>query len=158
MAIKPNTDALHLTQTISVTIRVTGPQAVTVDTHGGRGETGSYIAVLADHTATYVCDVRAARTYAHAWIDAAEIARRFLPETLATAGPQDDSPGIVMRAHGRDHVRQLNDPSRGALAIRVGQVIWLVQDRVAYRDMTAAWRQELELAPIILAQPARRAL
>ncbi len=158
MAIKPRMDEPHLTQTISVTIRVTGPQNVTVETHGGRGDLGSYIAVLADHTATYVYDVRAARTYAGAWIDAAEIGRRFLPESLLSAGAHDDSHGIVIRAHGRDHVRQLNDPARGALAIRVGQVIWLVQDRIAYRDMTAAWRQVLDLAPIILARPAHRAI
>lgn len=141
------------TQSIALTIRITGEQHVQVDAHGGR-DLGSNVAVLADHVAVYVYDPSAMATYANAWIDAGVMATHRLPEQAETlrTGPEF-TPGVIIRAHGRDDVEHTYDPVRKVLILRIGQVRWLVQDRIAYRSMNNAWSQAKDLGKIILIKP-----
>ena len=38
------------------------------------------------------------------------------------------------------------------MIIIVGQMRWLIHDRLAYRSMTAAWRQAKDVGAIVLAR------
>jgi len=40
--------------------------------------------------------------------------------------------------------------TRKVLVIKIGQVRWLVHDRVAYRTMSAAWAQAKDIGDIML--------
>ena len=60
------------------------------------------------------------------------------------------TPGIIVRAHGRDEVSHTYDPVRQQMIIIVGQMRWLIHDRLAYRSMTAAWRQAKDVGAIVL--------
>lgn len=155
------------TQSISVGIRAAGDQQVTVDTHGCRGDRSGYISVTADGVVVYAYDPRAAATYAAAFIDLTgspllhQLPERIDEVTVPERHCADDSPAIVIRAHGHDQTRHFavpgRDDARGAVGIRIGQVTWLIQDRAAYRAYTAAyraytaaWRQVHNLTPIVL--------
>lgn len=148
------------TQSISVGIRLAGEQPITIDTHGQRRDVGSYIAVNAPGTVVYVYDERAAATYADAWIDlTASPLLGQLTEQITDYAPAElrgdqDSPAIVIRAHGHDQVKHFTAVPTGAarlaVAIRIGQVTWLVQDRTAYHSHAEAWRQVRDLASIVL--------
>jgi len=69
------------TQSISLTISITGEQAVQVDSHGGR-ERGSNVVVITDHVAVYVYDLAALATYYNGWRDPEVTANRHLPVQL----------------------------------------------------------------------------
>ena len=119
------------TQSISLTISITGEQEVQVDSHGGR-ELGSNVVVITDHVATY----------ANGWIDPAVTANHQLPEQaeLFGTGPEF-TPGVIIRAHGRDEIDHTYDATRKVLIVKIGRVRWLVYDRLAYRSMSTAWAQ-----------------
>ena len=138
------------TQSISLTISITGEQAVQVDSHGGR-ERGSNVVVITDHVAVYVYDLAALATYANGWIDPAVTAHHQLPELAEPFGTGPEyTPGIIIRAHGRDRIDHTFDVARQVMIIRIGQVRWLVHDRVAYRSMSAAWAQAKDVGEIML--------
>jgi hypothetical protein len=138
------------TQSISLTISITGDQHVEVDTHGGR-ELGSNVVVITDHVAVYVYDLSALATYANGWIDPAVTANNQLPEQAEPFGTGPEfTPGIIIRAHGRDSIDHTYDPARKVMIVRIGQVRWLVYDRVAYRSMSNAWAQAKDLGKIML--------
>jgi hypothetical protein len=138
------------TQSINLTISITGDQHVQVDTHGGR-ELGSNVVVITDHVAVYVYDHAALATYANAWIDATLIANHQLPEQADPFGTGPEfTPGVIIRAHGRDEIGQTYDATRKLMIVRIGQVRWLVYDRLAYRSMTTAWAQAKDLGKIML--------
>ena len=138
------------TQSITLTISVTGEQNVQVDSHGGR-ELGSNVVVITDHVAVYVYDQEALATYANAWIDASVTAHHQLPELAEPFGTGPEyTPGIIIRAHGRDQIDHTFDVVRQVMVIRIGQVRWLVYDRVAYRSMTQAWAQAKDVGKIIM--------
>lgn len=139
-------DTPRYTQSITATVRITGPQDPRVDSHGVRGP-GSHISVHTLSALVYVHDRTAARIYADAWIDAVDLARS-LPDDLTPAAPHI-GPALMIRAHGTDTVHRVFDPHRHALAVSIGQVTWLVHDQVAYRSLTVAWRQVKELSPTI---------
>ena len=146
----------HHTQSIFVSIHITGDQHVQVDSHGGRG-LGSNIAVLADHIAVYVYDVRALGTYADAWTEGGYIANHCLPEQAdPLPNHQPYAPGVILRAHGRDEVTHTYDPFREQMALRIGQMRWLIHDRQAYRSMTDAWQHAKGIGGVVLATPERR--
>ncbi len=145
------------TQSVSVGIRIAGEQPVSVDTHGGGHEPGSFIAVHGDHALVYVYDAHAARSYADGWIDAVLRVGMDLPETIACTGQGQYSPVVVIRAYGHDQVRHFTAPARtdgtpAAVGIQIGTVTWLVQDRAAYHAHAAAWQQVADLAPMVLAR------
>ncbi len=144
------------TQSITVTIHISGDQHVQVDSHGGRGQ-GSNIAVLADHIAVYAYDPRALRTYAEAWIDGGYIANHRLPEKAEPPDTKPEyAPGVIVRAHGHDHVEHAYDQAREQMVLRIGQMRWMVHDRESYRSMTAAWRQAKDIGKIVLPYHDRR--
>ena len=146
-------EPFNRTQSIYLTIHIIGDQHVQVDTHGGRG-LGSNVAVLADHVAVYAYDPTALATYANAWIDAGAMANHQLPEQAEQFGTGPEfTPGIIIRAHGRDHVEHTYDPIRKQLILRIGQVRWMVHDRIAYRSMSTAWGQAKDLGQIMLIHP-----
>jgi len=60
------------------------------------------------------------------------------------------TPGVIIRAHGRDEIDHTYDVARQVMIIRIGQVRWLVHDRVAYRSMSAAWGQAKDIGDIML--------
>lgn len=150
-------------QLIRAFLRVTGEQEVTVDAHGLRGGGGSYVSVTGPVVAVYVYDTRAADAYINAFIDLAQspllnkIPARIERVESGEIADAADSPSLIIRAHGHDVAQQTVSPAgrgtRGAVAIRVGQVVWLMQDQAVYHSYAAAWRQVRELAPIILRKP-----
>ena len=71
-----------------------------------------------------------------------------LAEPFGT-GPEY-TPGIIIRAHGRDQIDHTYDVARKVMVVRIGQVRWLVYDRVAYRSMTEAWAQAKDVGRIIM--------
>ena len=140
----------HPTQSISLTISIIGEQHVQVDSHGGR-ELGSNVVVITDHVAVYIYDQAALATYANAWIDASVTAHHQLPELAEPFGTGPEyTPGIIIRAHGRDQIDHTYDVARKVMVVRIGQVRWLVYDRVAYRSMTEAWAQAKDVGRIIM--------
>ncbi len=142
----------HPTQSISLTISIIGEQHVQVDSHGGR-ELGSNVVVITDHVAVYVYDQAALATYANAWIDASVTAHHQLPELAEPFGTGPEyTPGIIIRAHGSDQIDHTFDVVRRVMIVRIGQVRWLVYDRVAYRSMTEAWAQAKDVGRIIMAK------
>ena len=154
--LQPHDDANHHTQSITVTIHISGDQHVQVDSHGGRG-LGSNIAVLADYIAVYAYDPRALRTYAEAWTEGGYIANHRLPEQAEpTATHPEYAPGVIIRAHGRDSVEHAYDPAREQMVLLIGQMRWLIHDREAYRSMTAAWRHAKDIGDIVLPYRDRR--
>lgn len=134
------------TQSISATVRLCGPQGVRVNTHGVGGP-GSHIAVATDTHLIYVHDVRAAATYCRAFTEPAPLAAR-LPQRVYvprhTAGP-----GLNVRAHGEDRVAYVIDARTGALLVQVGRISFYVQDQDAWADLTAAWSEVRDLAPVV---------
>ncbi len=107
--------------------------------------------VITDHVAVYVYDHGALATYANAWIDAAVTANHQLPEQADPFGTGPEfTPGVIIRAHGRDEIDQTYDATRKLMIVRIGQVRWLVYDRLAYRSMTTAWAQAKDLGKIML--------
>ena len=138
------------TQSITLTISITGDQHVQVDSHGGR-ELGSNVVVITDHVAVYVYDQESLATYANAWIDASVTAHHQLPELAEPFGTGPEyTPGIIIRAHGRDQIDHTYDVARKVMIVRIGQVRWLAYDRVAYRSMTQAWAQAKDVGRIIM--------
>ncbi|HEY5148882.1 MAG TPA: hypothetical protein VIJ23_03495 [Mycobacterium sp.] len=138
------------TQSISLTISITGEQEVQVDSHGGR-ELGSNVVVISDHVAVYVYDLAALATYANGWIDPAVTANHQLPEQADPFGTGPEfTPGVIIRAHGRDEIDHTFDVARKVLIIKIGRVRWLVYDRLAYRSMSAAWAQAKDVGKIML--------
>ena len=128
----------HPTQSISLTISIIGDQHVQVDSHGGR-ELGSNVVVITDHVAVYIYD--------HASVTA----HHQLPERAEPFGTGPEyTPGIIIRAHGRDQIDHTYDVARKVMVVRIGQVRWLVYDRVAYRSMTEAWAQAKDVGRIIM--------
>ena len=150
--LQPRNTTANRTQSITLTVHITGDQNARVDTHGGRG-LGSNVVVLTDHIAIYTYDPSALATYANAWIDGGIIANHRLPEQAEGFGTGPEyTPGIIVRAHGRDEVSHTYDPVRQQMIIIVGQMRWLIHDRLAYRSMTAAWRQAKDVGAIVLAR------
>lgn len=140
------------TQTITLTVHITGDQHPRIDSHGGRG-LGSNIAVTTDHIAVYTYDPSALATYANAWIDGGIIANHRLPEQAEGFGTGPEyTPGVIIRAHGRDEISHTYDPIRQQMLITIGQMRWLIHDRLAYRSMTAAWRQAKDIGAYVLAR------
>ena len=138
------------TQSISLTISITGEQAVQVDSHGGR-ERGSNVVVITDHVAVYVYDLAALGTYYNGWRDPEVTANRHLPVQSDPFGTGPEfTPGVIIRAHGRDEIDHTYDVTRKVMIIKIGQVRWLVHDRVAYRSMSAAWAQAKDVGDIML--------
>lgn len=146
---QPRPITVRYTQSITALVRIAGSQQVLVDSHGGRG-LGSHLAVRADSVLVYAYDLRAVHTYTDAWIDGVLLAKN-LPEQIEPQGATHN-PGLVIRAHGADLVNHVYDPTRGALAIVVGQLTWLVYDQAAYRAMTEAWREAAEIAAVVFAR------
>ena len=88
------------TQSISLTISITGEQEVQVDSHGGR-ELGSNVVVITDHVAVYVYDLAALATYYDGWRDPDVTANRQLPVQADPFGTGPEfTPGVIIRAHG----------------------------------------------------------
>jgi hypothetical protein len=114
------------TQSISLTISIIGEQTVEVDSHGGR-DLGSNVVVISEHVAVYVYDLAALATYANGWIDPAVTANHQLPEQAAPFGTGPEyTPGIIIRAHGRDEIDHTYDAARKVMIVKIGQVRWLV--------------------------------
>ena len=100
-----------------------------VDSHGGR-ELGSNVVVITDHVAVYVYDLAALATYANGWIDPAVTANHQLPEQAEPFGTGPEfTPGVIIRAHGRDEIDHTYDVTRKVMIVKIGQVRWLVYDR-----------------------------
>jgi outer membrane receptor for ferrienterochelin and colicin len=56
--------------------------------------------------------------------------------------------GIETRSDGNTY-----DPIRKQLILRIGQVRWMVHDRIAYRSMSTAWGQAKDVGQIMLIHP-----
>ena len=57
---------------------------------------------------------------------------------------------MIVRAHGCDEVSHTHDPVRQQIIIIVGQMRWLIHDRLAYRSMSTAWAQAKDVGKIML--------
>lgn len=136
------------TQTISVNIRIAGPQDVQIDTHGGGGP-GTYVSITSGGVVVYCYDTSSVRTYCEAWLSCVDLATHLPtdtnPESVILPGP-----GVVIRAAGRDEIRTVLSPSPAELRIRIGRAVWIVQDRIAHADMADAWRTVREIASLTL--------
>ncbi len=156
------------TQTVTVNIQVSGPQAAKVTaTDEGPGST---ITVTTGLSMVNFYDGRAVEVYTGAWLHPVDIAG-MLPTaadpklqaphlTWATRKPSDkitaSGPSILIGATGTDHANHVYDRSRRALRVRIGNVTWLVTDRLAYDAMASAYRKAQLLARLSSAPTAHK--
>jgi hypothetical protein len=149
------------TQTVTVNIQVTGPQAVKVTaTDEGPGST---ITVTTGLTMVNFYDGRAVEVYTGAWLHPVDIIgglpaaadpKLHTPHlTWATRKPSDkiiaSGPSILIGATGTDYANHVYDSALRALRVRIGNVTWLVTDRLAYDAMASAYRTAHQMARIV---------
>lgn len=155
------------TQRVRIVVVASGPQHVNIDTHGLRGEPGSYISVTIGKTIVTITDMAAALTYVNAWIDLSDgwsISQLVDQLAPSSTGTQPGDPAVSITAHGRDSVKHSTvtraDHARRrtitAVSVRIGAVNWIIEDRQAARAHLAVWRQVRELAPHVLGKDRGR--
>ena len=141
----------RVTQSITATVRIAGPQQLRLQAHGSGRERGSHLSVASDDLLIYLHDQAAARVYAGAWIDAWYLASQ-LPQRLEPTPPRSEQgPVMLIRGYGTETVQHLYDPARRAVMIRLGGLTWLVYDQAAWQTSTDTWWRLNRIAPDILA-------
>lgn len=137
-------------QTIAATVVVSGPQIVSVDSHGAGGQ-GSYVSVSTPDIMITVHDRRAMKVYAGVWSTFA-YAATLLPQSRPALTEQraERNPGIVVAAFGQDDARGVYRPDQRDLRIRLGYLTWVVRDMKAFADLAGQWEVARQLGEIIL--------
>lgn len=157
------------TQHITASITISGQQDITLTSHD-RGA-GSYIAVTTGLVMITMFDIAAARTYSGAWLaphmlDFAALlpsdgstdwrnqrdAALVRPVPTAATGP-----ALSIEARGADRVDRNFDRGEQVMLVKVGGILWTVNDVQAYRSMTEAYTRVAELAEVVLRRPAKPA-
>lgn len=137
-------------QTIAATIVVSGPQTVTVDSHGTGGP-GSYLSVATPDIMITVHDQRALAVYAGVWTTFA-YAAQHLPQSrpALTERRAERNPGIIVSAFGLDDVSGVYRPDQRDVKIRLGYLTWVIRDTDAYTSLADPWHTARQLGEIIL--------
>ena len=128
------------TQTVAVKIVASGAQSVSVYTQTPTGQS-AYITVVTPNVMVTVHDQVAMRTYATAWTDM-RMAALHLPKFrgIEVEKVAQRMPGLVIAAHGADRTFGVHRTDQNDIVIRIGYLTWILADNLAFRSMTAAWK------------------